>query len=285
MIKRKFIPGTEWIYFKIYTGVKTADIVLHESILPLVNQFLEEKYIKKWFFIRYNDPKPHLRIRFELTDINNYNLAFSQINNYLEKYTVSGEISDLTQNTYTREIERYGAEIIDEAEIFFYKNSKIILQEYLDFDDEEKIIVSFFYIDKMLDQLGLSTDYKLKWIGDSNAAFKKEFNADKKLNAQLDKKYREFKLKYADFLNLEDYHYFREMIITEVNESKDLCKNIISKTDPVSLQRFFESIFHMDINRLFISNQRLFEMIIYDYMFRYYKSLYFKNIKTGTLIH
>ncbi|WP_394351105.1 lantibiotic dehydratase C-terminal domain-containing protein [Chryseobacterium fistulae] len=35
--------------------------------------------------------------------------------------------------------------------------------------------------------------------------------------------------------------------------------------------KFLQSIFHMNINRLFVSNQRLFEMVIYDYFLWYYK--------------
>lgn len=29
----------------------------------------ERKLIKKWFFIRYSDPNPHIRLRFQLSDI------------------------------------------------------------------------------------------------------------------------------------------------------------------------------------------------------------------------
>ncbi len=39
MMKRKFAPGSEWLYLKIYTGIKTADHVLEESIAPLVKYF------------------------------------------------------------------------------------------------------------------------------------------------------------------------------------------------------------------------------------------------------
>lgn len=277
MMKRKFIPGSEWLYFKIYTGIKTADIVLNESILPLTDWLLEKKYIKKWFFIRYNDPKPHVRIRFELITIDQYNIVLSQINHFLEKYITSGEISNLVFDTYNREIERYGEQTIEEAEFLFYKNSRLVLQEYLDFDDEEKIIISVFYIDQILNRLGLSIHEKLSWIEYSNIGFKKEFNADKKLNSQLDKKYREFKIKYLDFLQAEDYQYFKETIINEITDCHEILESIIEKTDKQSLQRFFESIFHMNINRIFISNQRVFEMIIYDYLFRYYKSVRFQN--------
>ncbi|WP_409514659.1 lantibiotic dehydratase C-terminal domain-containing protein [Chryseobacterium sp.] len=48
-------------------------------------------------------------------------------------------------------------------------------------------------------------------------------------------------------------------------------------TSSAPLSKFFQSIFHMHINRMFISDQRLFEMVIYDYLFRYYKTQAFKD--------
>ena len=32
MEKRTFIPGSEWIYYKIYTGIKTADSILKNEL-------------------------------------------------------------------------------------------------------------------------------------------------------------------------------------------------------------------------------------------------------------
>lgn len=142
--KKKFIPATEWLYLKIYAGVKTADIILDEAIQPLMKYFQENDYISKWFFIRYNDPKPHLRIRFKLNNIDDYSKILVKINEALQEYIESGEISDIVIDTYSRELERYGENTIEEAEILFYKNSEFTLQ-CLHYDDEEKIIVSLFY--------------------------------------------------------------------------------------------------------------------------------------------
>ncbi len=58
--KRSFIPGSEWIYYKIYCGVKTADKILTETIKPLVEQLKMLNLIEKWFFIRYSDPDTHI---------------------------------------------------------------------------------------------------------------------------------------------------------------------------------------------------------------------------------
>ena len=273
-MERKFVPGSEWLYLKIYTGVKTADIILEETVQPLVEYLQENNFISKWFFIRYNDPKPHLRVRFNLNTIDDYSKILEKINETLQEYIESGEISNIVIDTYNREMERYGENTIEKAETLFCINSKFTLQ-CLHYDDEEKIIVSLFYIDEVLSKLNCSVEKKLNWIKDFNTAFKQEFNADKKLNSQLDKKYREFKPKYLDFLQSEEFLEERNVIISNIEESSSVLQDIISYDENqslgMSLQRFFSSIFHMNINRLFVSNQRLFELVIYDYLVRYYK--------------
>ncbi|WP_392348660.1 lantibiotic dehydratase C-terminal domain-containing protein [uncultured Polaribacter sp.] len=51
--QRTFVIGDKWLYYKIYCGVKTADMLLLEVIKPLTEQLIEEKIIDKWFFIGY----------------------------------------------------------------------------------------------------------------------------------------------------------------------------------------------------------------------------------------
>ena len=68
MENRTFIPGSEWIYFKIYTGTKTADAILKNELYGFVSEMLKNKVIDKWFFIRYNDPDFHIRLRIHLKE-------------------------------------------------------------------------------------------------------------------------------------------------------------------------------------------------------------------------
>jgi len=65
-VQRTFIAGDQWLYYKIYTGVKTADLILTKIIKPFADQLLAQGLIKKWFFIRYADPKHHIRIRLNI---------------------------------------------------------------------------------------------------------------------------------------------------------------------------------------------------------------------------
>src|SRR5262249_12783610 len=63
-IRRRFAPGSEWVYAKLYTGAAVADQILREVIRPLTQELQEAGEIERWFFIRYSDPDWHLRIRF-----------------------------------------------------------------------------------------------------------------------------------------------------------------------------------------------------------------------------
>lgn len=271
---RKFIPGTEWLYLKIYTGIKTSDIILEEAVAPLVINLQSKNYISQWFFIRYHDPKPHLRLRFCLNNAEYYPKVLNMINHVLSEFIECGEISLILADTYSREIERYGKNTITDAENLFHTNSELSLQ-CLQYSDEEKIIISLFLIDQTFNMLHLSTQQKFRWITDFNNSFKQEFNADKKLNSQLDKKYREFKPRYQNFIDSDEFAEERDTLLFCIKNTAPIWHNIVQLDNnnllDLSLQGFFQSIFHMNINRLFTSSQRVFEMIVYDYLVRYYK--------------
>lgn len=272
--RRIFYPGSEWLYFKIYTGVKTSDIFLLELIKPLVEQLKNENVITKWFFIRYNDPKPHLRIRFNIVNLNNYNYILEKINSLIGEFLNSGEISNVIIETYKRELERYGESSIEYAEEFFFRSSELILN-FLEYDDEEKIVVALFYIESILSALKLTPEEKINWINNYDNTFKLEFNADKSLNNQLNKKHHNFHLKYFEFVKSNDFKDIRNLIKNSISDIHIVIIEILKLENKeclkVGMKDFFQSIFHMHINRLFISNQRLFEMIVYDYLLRFYK--------------
>ena len=271
MSTRILSPGSEWLYLKIYCGVKTADIILQETITHLVSQLKKKNLIKKWFFIRYDDPKPHIRLRFQLSDIKDYEKILEISNLFLKVFIDSGEISNIVIDSYFRESERYGIDTIETAEELFYKSSELVMG-FLNYEDEEKIIVSMFYIEQIFSELKLQNTEKQDWINKSNISFKKEFNADKRLNSQLNRKFIEFEPKYRAFFESVEFDETRNLIIVNLSESKSTFKKL-REYDSNFLVSFFSDIFHMHINRTFISSQRLFEMIIYDYLFRHIKVL------------
>ena len=67
-----------------------------------------------------------------------------------------------------------------------------------------------------------------------------------------------------------------EAILQVLNERKTHMIQIfklINKELDIDIDDYLSSITHMTINRLFITNNRLCELVIYDYLYRFYDSI------------
>jgi hypothetical protein len=53
--------------------------------------------------------------------------------------------------------------------------------------------------------------------------------------------------------------------------------------DMQQLNRLMPGYLHMFINRIFVSNQRKTELVIYDYLFRYYESKMMREKKANNI--
>lgn len=88
MENRTFIPGSEWIYFKIYTGIKTADTILKNELYNFAREMKEKSLIDKWFFIRYTDPDFHIRLRLHLKETRNFTYIFNRFSDFFPRLLI-----------------------------------------------------------------------------------------------------------------------------------------------------------------------------------------------------
>ena len=125
--QRSFSLGSEWLYYKLYCGNKTADKLLCEAIKPLTEKLLQEKVIDKWFFIRYSDPETHIRLRFHFTDLNQKAKVIAHMAQFCAEFEKSGLLWKTQTDTYQRELERYGSNSMEISEnLFFYDSIAIV---------------------------------------------------------------------------------------------------------------------------------------------------------------
>ncbi|MBL8744562.1 MAG: lantibiotic dehydratase, partial [Myxococcales bacterium] len=61
--QRSFAVGSEWLYAKIYVSRGRSDALLTDVLGPCLQRARDAGEIDDWFFIRYADPLPHLRVR------------------------------------------------------------------------------------------------------------------------------------------------------------------------------------------------------------------------------
>lgn len=282
-MQRNFCLGSQWLYYKIYTGVTTTDSILVEKLAPIILFLEQDKKIQKWFFIRYRDSEEHLRLRFLVDDVDNLAVIITKFHAVFKELMDENVIWKIQTDTYQREIERYGKETMYCSEFLFWKNSNMILK-YLSLkssfvDTEVPIFFSFLMIESFLNSFKLSNLEKLSLMNGLQIAFKKELEVDKIQKKKMDIKYRSLYPKLERFLQPLNQNVFPEIfqIVNEnSNEIKDTALRIINKIE-IPLNDFLSSHIHMMINRQYTSKQRLYELLIYDHLYRYYKTVNYKK--------
>ncbi|MBG6131984.1 thiopeptide-type bacteriocin biosynthesis protein [Aquimarina sp. EL_43] len=279
--KRTYILGDEWLYYKIYCGARTSDVILTETIKPLTAQLLEQGLIDSWFFIRYGDPDFHIRIRFRLPDIRAIGTVILQINAAMQHYVEQRVVYKLQTDTYIRELERYGTNTIDASETLFFYDSAMLLDAIALIEDEELYFLFVVKaIDRLLNSFGYEQQQKLELVTRNSLGFKREFHADKGLNKQLDKKYRGLKSKLSSFLETtsmqEDYKILDDLLDHKAKQSLEIVQKIMeaqqNKQLEMPLDDLLSSYIHMLVNRAFRSKQRFYELVCYDFLVRYQKT-------------
>lgn len=285
-IQRNFIIGNSWLYYKIYTGTKTSDVLLTKIIKPVTEQLIKNNIIDKWFFIRYADPKHHIRVRFHYSKPENVAHIINKLYPYFKEFVDHDLIWKIQIDTYQRELERYGINTIEEAEELFYYDSKMIA-DFVDMiegmeGEELRWLFSLRAMDSHLNSFQYSDEEKLNLLDYLKTSFGKEFGMSRPLKKQLDDKYREYRKKIDAFMvfNSKENTYYAP-ILTVLNTKEIAIKEIVSKmlihekkgSLQIELNNLMASYLHMLMNRLFKSKNRLHELVCYDFLYRYYKSM------------
>ncbi|PAM95756.1 hypothetical protein B4N84_06585 [Flavobacterium sp. IR1] len=283
-MQRDLCLGSEWLYYKIYTGVQTTDFILLEKLLPIIQKLKKKQTIQQWFFIRYKDEDAHFRIRFLVEKQTNLSKVITSLYPVFNTLMQKKLIWKIQTDTYKRELERYGENTIKDSEFLFWKDSEMIIQ-YLSLKNtfhkkEMALLFSFCSIDSFLNSFSFSTLDKLTILDNLQASFKKEFAADKTLKKELSKKHKELSGEIEDYITSKtkkDFPVFFAIINQKQNQISDKALQIKNKIQ-LPINDFLAHHIHMMINRQYTSKQRMYEMIIYDHLFRYYKTISYKSL-------
>ncbi|MDM1408647.1 lantibiotic dehydratase [Myroides sp. DF42-4-2] len=283
VVKRNLIPGEEWSFFKIYTSPHYGDTIIREIIQGYLRQFTKAVC---WFFVRYNDPDFHIRFRIK-KKITKQNL--STLNKLLHSLIKDGLVSSYQIDTYNREVERYGIDTIDLSEKYFMFDSNAILQflsikELLDSKIRWKVAV--FSIHLMMVDFKISILDRIKFFHDLFQVLLSEIiDISDKSNVKLfkfslNKKYRINKECLDSIIRLNNYDVivdFVEPFIERSKKTERIISLIKEKTNEVSYIALVKDYVHMNMNRIFTSQARKQELIIYYLMFKTYNSIYCRN--------
>ncbi len=289
----KFLVGSEWIYYKFYCGEKSADKVLTECIFRILEVLTENTVGYTWFFIRYNDPMPHIRFRINVKNIEDIGKVIALVNSEIKSYAENGLIWKVQLDTYEREISRYGSSSIESVEKLFYFDSECTLKilNYIRgrYYDSERWLICLKAIDSLLAAFSYSITDKESLLFLLKSAFNDEFKTDIAIKKRINDKYRTQQKKINNFMSNETTDRFIAEALTIKTQKMEgvvselLINDRCNKLE-VSVKDLLRSLIHMMVNRIIISDSRLHELVIYDFLYQYYRSKRYKLDKTNPIV-
>ena len=107
-IKKRFYPGQDWLYLKLYMGPETAEEWLCFNLPLVIRELNQIMPGYQYFFVRYLDPDFHIRLRIRLPHHGDFAKALDLINLHSALFLRQGLIWKVEIATYERETERYG---------------------------------------------------------------------------------------------------------------------------------------------------------------------------------
>ncbi|WP_369387232.1 lantibiotic dehydratase [Streptomyces sp. CG1] len=125
--RRRFPPGGEWTYLKVYCDDASEDDLITGRLADLVEELRKRELIDRWFYVRYADPDAHLRVRFHAAEEETREALLLEAIRWGHQLARAGAADQVQLDTYEREIERYGGiEVIADAERLFTANSDLV---------------------------------------------------------------------------------------------------------------------------------------------------------------
>jgi thiopeptide-type bacteriocin biosynthesis protein len=284
--RRTFLPGSEWLYAKLYTGTATADHVLVRAISPLVARLKKMPGVQSWFFVRYGDPDWHLRFRCRGEPSRLDREVLPLLHELTRPLADAGQIWKLQIDTYEREVERYGGpQGVAISERLFQADSEAVVEtlEWLAGTEEGEDLrwrIALSGMDSLLNDLGFALPAKLAIVEASRRALSTELREDVALKRSLGDKYRKESKALASVLEgsgdasarlLEGAEILRRRsqkllpIVAELHEAE-------RHGYVPAVGELAQSYLHMHANRLFRADARAQEFVLYDFMARLYRS-------------
>jgi thiopeptide-type bacteriocin biosynthesis protein len=285
-VVRRFPPGSEWLYAKLYTGAATADGVLREVVRPVTEAALRCGAADGWFFIRYGDPDWHLRLRLHGEPGRLQEEVWPALRAAAAPLLDDGRLWRVQLDTYEREVERYGGdEGIVLAERLFQADSEAVLEMVElypeDARGDARWRLALCGMDHLLADLGFDLARRREVLGRLRAAFAAEFHMDGNVRRQLGDRYRQERAALEALLGPGEgaEGVLAPGLLVLSRRSRHWAAVMAALRDrdaaaPLSppLTEVAVSYLHMHANRVLRSAQRVQELVLYDFLSRLYES-------------
>jgi len=166
--ERTRAPGGDWLYLKLYAPAATHEDLVAGPVRELCAEALACGAADLWFFLRYHDPDPHIRLRLHGEPQRLAAELWPRVAPWLRALVDDGWCHRVALDTYEREVERYGGpESMDRAERAFAADSQAVA-DLLRLRARgrlrlERTLLAVASLDLLLQGLGLPGAERLAW--------------------------------------------------------------------------------------------------------------------------
>jgi len=286
LVRRRFPPGSEWLYAKLYTGAGTADQVLNHLVGPLVRSSLASGAADAWFFIRYADPDWHLRLRLHGDRSRLHAEVLPSLEAAAAPLLEAGQLWRMQLDTYEREVERYGGDRgVELAEQVFAADSQAVLtiMGLLSGDAglDLRWRLAMRGMDLLFDDLGLTLQEKRSVARRAREGFGREFGIDGNFRGQVSQRYRAERARLEALLDpgqappaplAAGLEALRRRSLQLAPVTAELRRLGRAGHLAATLADVGMSYAHMHVNRLLRSAQRAQELVLYELLDRAYSA-------------
>ncbi|MBO0780794.1 MAG: lantibiotic dehydratase, partial [Ktedonobacteraceae bacterium] len=185
-------PGDAWNYIKLYCTPEQQEAIIARPLRELIAQLREQQRIDRWFFVRYADPQPHLRVRIHAGTSEQVQPALHFLLSWSRQLATQGLIQRSVLDTYEREVARYGGPAaIDLLEEVFSIDSDIctnlVAAQYAHHLALDPLAVAVVSLDRFFSAWNYDTDRRLQWLQKRTEkyAFSKEFHRKRRYYSEL----------------------------------------------------------------------------------------------------
>ncbi|MER8105516.1 lantibiotic dehydratase [Kitasatospora sp. NPDC094016] len=120
------LPGGSWLFARLAATEARQEEILVEHLPRLLDALPAD--VDRWFFIRYQDSAPHLRLRFHGAPPVLAAQLLPTVHDWVRELHRAGLSADLRLEGYAPETDRYGgAEVLADAERVFQADSLVAL--------------------------------------------------------------------------------------------------------------------------------------------------------------
>jgi thiopeptide-type bacteriocin biosynthesis protein len=275
----RFVPGSEWCSLKIYTGRAHADEVLVSVVKPIVDAARRSAAADRWFFIRYADPEPHLRLRLHGEPRRLYDEILPELLAAGEALVASGASSRSQLDTYVPELQRYGGRrAMPAVERIFCADSEMTLawleraSEVAVPDGGARWRAALVGSQRLVEMLGIDRRAAARLFRRQADAYKREFRADGRLLRQLGQRYRALRPELEALL-LAPAPSDQEPFVQVIREAAAQLRTLDAQGElTVALDELAASLLHMHANRLLPASPRQHELVVCEFLARFYES-------------